>query len=1284
MIQSSTLSSSHPTTAPIFIPAAYLSTSPTVSFTQSSGYIDDALLYTYYSIIKNITFNTQKLQSVLFSSFVNKSTDVNNNICNEWISLLGGALALSSPQYYYSTWKFNFGYEDLLTRKISLTSFNCSDAASIASILKAIQVQLRSSTSKNLQYSCNGNNWQVFSCSGQVSVCVNCNFKCSCPSTQAFYLMSPCKSRCPIAFTSSYYISTMTLASRKLAPDIFIHGISPAQSDLVVYFNVSFSGTVHCSALPQGTMLSSTVSVRSSGYSQLAINSGITYTLTVFGLTPSTNYDVYCNSESLSGYGMDLTSTLATRLSITTLCCHQISFIKKYTAITTQSTDAFILGLDAAPSATTTIDIILQPTNLCGTNYSAALSAARAQPSSFVVKPGSSSLTFSFIVSGSPGCYVITAFALGSQRYQNASTSLVILGNNEVAPPPKISSVEFDSDGFEMIVYFDSATDYGSTIIENAFTSSFSCSLLLNFKGSIYASCFWYSNQILIAQLYGVIDALGVGDTVTLVSNIVKAAIASQGVSVKAPANGRPSSLFVSLSMPSAIGKCDNLAIDLATTYGSDGRAWSVQWLTSGSVDYGNLTTFLNEKFRNTNDTITIPRILLSDGSLTITLILTNFLGETGAASKTVIISQDDSSPVLKINSASQSLMRSGTSLFIIADAYLPSCLGGKSNLSVPLVYSWKLYLNGVCLPAITSRSNNPRYFKLAPYTLTLLQTYELQVTVTSALTGDYAVDSMIISVIKGQVVAIIKGGTTRSVSIHHQLVLDASESYDMDSSSSESDHLSYEWLCYISSEENYGERCNIDLQNKSVLSLSPRTLATQSYNITVIVTAADGRSAFASTLVTIVTEFIPYVTTDTMSSFGDGRNFVRYNSNDKIVLNGYLNASSGVTLTWSCLLCPHNLTTASTTTPLQTTFPLGLETIFPLSLSPNFLLSGRTYTFQLTATYEHNNISAFSAITFTTNNAPLGGSLRVSPLEGTTLTTIFTLSAIGWVDKPENYPLAYQFSYSSSGLSMPYLLRSSNILQYVNTVLSQGILDGDYAVTCVVSVSNTFGAASYASADVRVFPFSLQNDTLPSSYINNLLQRLLEEATFNNNFDLVLATIRAGVTSTLFGNCSSAPNCTAIHRFDCTLISHTCGSCQDGYVGILGPSNVPCQRMTDLRAPGDTCVSDSDCLSNTCLQRKCIVTPKACPNNCSLRGRCEGYNFNGEKTPFCDSFNPYCHSRCICSDGWYGLDCSQTIQTFRSLENTVDILCYTLSSLLAYQVRFIYHITTKYILSRF
>ena len=1270
MIQSSTLSSSHPTTAPIFIPAAYLSTSPTVSFTQSSGYIDDALLYTYYSIIKNITFNTQKLQSVLFSSFVNKSTDVNNNICNEWISLLGGALALSSPQYYYSTWKFNFGYEDLLTRKISLTSFNCSDAASIASILKAIQVQLRSSTSKNLQYSCNGNNWQIFSCGGQVSVCVNCNFKCSCPSTQAFYLMSPCNSRCPISLTSSYYISTLTLASRKLAPDIFIHSINPAQSDLVVYFNVSFSGTVYCSALPQGTMLSSTVSVRSSGYSQLAINSGITYTLTVFGLTPSTNYDVYCNSESLSGYGMDLTSTLATRLSITTLCCHQISFIKKYTAITTQSTDAFILGLDAAPSATTTIDIILQPTNLCGTNYSAALSAARAQPSSFVVKPGSSSLTFSFIVSGSPGCYVITAFALGSQRYQNASTSLVILGNNEVAPPPKISSVEFDSDGFEMIVYFDSATDYGSTIIENAFTSSFSCSLLLNFKGSIYASCFWYSNQILIAQLYGVIGALGVGDTVTLVSNAVKAATASQGVSVKAPAGGRATSLYVSLSMASAIGRCNDLTVDPTASYGSGGRPWSVQWLTSGSVDYGYVTTYLNKNYKNINSTITIPRCLLQDGSLTITLILTNFFGESGAASKTVIISQDDSSPVLTVYSASQSLIRSWTSLFIIADAYLPSCLGGKSNLSVPLVYSWKMYLNGVCLPAITSRSNNPRYFKLAPYTLTLLQTYELQVTVTSALTGDYAVDSMIISVVKSNIVAIIKGGTTRSVSIHHQLVLDASESYDMDSSSSNSDHLSYKWLCYISSEENYGESCNIDLQNKSELSLPPRTLATHSYNITVIVAAADGRSAFASTLVAIVSDSVPYVATYTINSLEDGRNVVRYNSNDKIVLNGYLNASSAVTLTWSCLLCPYNLATASSTTPLQTTFPFGFETLFPLSLSPKFLLNGRTYTFQLTATYEHNNISAYSTITFTTNNAPLGGSLLVSPLEGTTLTTIFTLSAIGWVDKQENYPLAYAFSYYTSSSSPYYLLRSSSIIQYVDIMLSQGLLSRDYAVICVVSVSDTLGAASETSAKVRVVPYSFNYDIVSISTINQFLQNSVEEGAFNYDYDFVLAAIRAGVTSILYGNCSLAPNCTAIHRLDCSLISHTCGSCQEGYLGILGPSNVPCQRMTSLRASGGICASDSVCLSHNCQHGRCTVAPKVCPNNCTMHGRCQIYNFNGEEASFCDSFSLYCHSRCICSDGWYGLDCSQTIQTFRSLGNSVDILCYTLSSLLAYQVR--------------
>ena len=45
--------------------------------------------------------------------------------------------------------------------------------------------------------------------------------------------------------------------------------------------------------------------------------------------------------------------------------------------------------------------------------------------------------------------------------------------------------------------------------------------------------------------------------------------------------------------------------------------------------------------------------------------------------------------------------------------------------------------------------------------------------------------------------------------------------------------------------------------------------------------------------------------------------------------------------------------------------------------------------------------------------------------------------------------------------------------------------------------------------------------------------------------------------------DCSGAPACGVLNRQGCIIVANTCGSCFDGFFGIVGPSNTPCRMVT-------------------------------------------------------------------------------------------------------------------------
>jgi len=110
--------------------------------------------------------------------------------------------------------------------------------------------------------------------------------------------------------------------------------------------------------------------------------------------------------------------------------------------------------------------------------------------------------------------------------------------------------------------------------------------------------------------------------------------------------------------------------------------------------------------------------------------------------------------------------------------------------------------------------------------------------------------------------------------------------------------------------------------------------------------------------------------------------------------------------------------------------------------------------------------------------------------------------------------------------------------------------------------------------------------------------------------------------------SCLGAPNCTARHRYPCSSIDGTCGSCLPSYDGDLGDSNDPCVSVSDVTARRRFLQSSS---SN-----------KTCVSDCSGNGHCEYINANTNKTvSVCISGDVTCTPVCRCNANFYGVSCA-------------------------------------------
>ena len=517
------------------------------------------------------------------------------------------------------------------------------------------------------------------------------------------------------------------------------------------------------------------------------------------------------------------------------------------------------------------------------------------------------------------------------------------------------------------------------------------------------------------------------------------------------------------------VGLCDVLVLDGTGSWGSGGRdmayEYSVQAVTG---DVSNISyAFSVANAASGQRSITLDSSLMTAGSVfRVTLRTTNFIGY--SHSMTVTIEKLGwPAPVLSVQGSTVQTTYHSSSFFLQVNAALPSFICVDAGISgTKLSFSWDEatgHFNG----QLSGTSKNPRILYIPAGTL------EAGVNYTFIATGWMPNNpslnntaSVIVEVAYQDLFAVIDDGVHRQVGKDTGFSLNGKMSYDPDGAAGD---LSYAWRCNATSAT--ASCSSIELLQAESINIASGALEVGEYVFTLTVSKGK-RSSSTSTFIEILSGSPPKVEVTPLTS-------KKYNLD-----SGFIKVSSApvvsslpVTTTWS-----------APDTDVVDIFKLRGKIVNSIRnadmavVQLSFLTEGFTYTLKLSA-IDSAFVSSYATVTFTINEAPSSGSMTVAPLNGRALSTLFSLSAVNWVD--DDLPMAYLFgttkvdvSGSLTNVLTPFGDKRSDCF-WNDVKLPQGAAVSNYTVGTFVEVIDSYGAVGKYTARTHVLPEDLTLDQL-------------------------------------------------------------------------------------------------------------------------------------------------------------------------------------------------------------
>ena len=810
-------------------------------------------------------------------------------------------------------------------------------------------------------------------------------------------------------------------------------------------------------------------------------------------------------------------------------------------------------------------------------------------------------------------------------------------------PSPKFLIAIFTNDGSGVLVYFDSPTNFAGLEM------NFECTKLLFFPGNKFAKCQWQANNIIAITPRGT-TRLNVGDSIALSMSSPPIQAICGSTSCEAMENSTISVLVSEnpivpsavLSLPSLIGNSGNFIIDFSSSTGNGGRPWDLQQssIEVKCHDVGlslkltkNITTTLRANANGMPITIPSSWFIIS-AEYQIYLTLVNFLGVSGSSYKS-IVKIDSNIPVVSIIGPS--------TIDVLAKDQLSVRASIKATSISSLAISWNLLLDGLQLSQFTSISKDRSLYKLDAYSLQAGQKYVLQVIVTNTTSFFQSTNEVTINVLSSDLVSVINGPDKRSSYVGDPLLIDASGSYDPDSSVTNLEKYRFSWTCMkvLPQPGPFSGDCTTTLP---FLKLPPDFL-TEGLVLKISAGFSDPlTNRFATSTVTVeMTKASDVLFTIQKSSSS------KLNVNSELSLSVLASMSSRCNMLWSTddlnadklqliSTTPTNISVGSVAQKSSLTF------LVPLVIASGALVEGTTYNFRL-ACYRNAKVNANIGITVMTNEAPVPGRFSVQPLRGTALQDVFTFSNNEWVDP--DLPLTYTFYYISPSGSL-LTIRGKNEISYASSILPSG--GNNDSLLCVTYIYDSLIASSAANFSVYVQKASVSI----SGYIKNIDL---------GDSDPGTVTTMVSIFSSVLNQVTCNVNCSALFRVSCTTVANTCGTCLSSYDGIPGIGNTACRQKKDnsivKRGLYSTCVSNYDCqVTEQCISNNCEPLVKSCLDNCSGHGTCVFRNDDSNKpVESCYVSDKTCTAVCTCNDGFKGPSCVDSTDDFNKILQSRELL---------------------------
>jgi hypothetical protein len=234
------------------------------------------------------------------------------------------------------------------------------------------------------------------------------------------------------------------------------------------------------------------------------------------------------------------------------------------------------------------------------------------------------------------------------------------------------------------------------------------------------------------------------------------------------------------LRAPSVIAACDDVVIDPSLTAGTGGRSWvSVVWnvektTNEGVEDSSDIVSMLNSYGPITSVPMRIPKAMLGKARYSVTLTVTNFLGQSSGAATAFTLDDNPNLPIVSILGSSVVTVLPSDTLTLFTSVTQASC----AEASKAIGYKWTVSKNGVNQNMV-STSTNPTRFRLSPYTLTAQTVYTVTFRASVNETDNYpaiaATSSVTVQVVNGAIFAVVSGGYNRNFATQDPITLDAS-----------------------------------------------------------------------------------------------------------------------------------------------------------------------------------------------------------------------------------------------------------------------------------------------------------------------------------------------------------------------------------------------------------------------------------------------------------------------------------------------------------------------------